>query len=281
MKKSDLHIHTTASDGKLTPKQIVELAQERELELISITDHDTIGGYEEAKTEGLKRGIEVIPGVEITSDFKDEECHILAYCFDLNDSNMLSFLNDQSLIRVERAQKIIKKLNKLGFDITFDEVRAMAGKGVIARPHIAAVLVEKGYVANYREAFIRYLGNHAPAYYKCKYKSVEEIISIVHDAGGVVILAHPGTHYSDHDLHEFIEMGIDGFEYIHPSHNYLLQKKYERLADKYGLLKTGGSDFHDIRFDEKINFGVIAINTKIARRLLEFSDDSKHIHTTF
>lgn len=280
MKKSDLHIHTTASDGNLTPIEIVQLAEDRDLEIISITDHDTIKGFEEAEKEGQKRNIKVIPGVELTADYNDEECHILAYCFDVSDKKFLSFLSDQNKIRKNRAQIIIKNLNKLGFDITYDEVKSYAGRGVITRPHIASVLVDKGYVANFREAFIRYLGNHAPAYYKCEYKSVKTIISIVHEAGGVVILAHPGSNYSDEDLQNFIKMGIDGFEYIHPSHNYFLQKKYEHLAEKNNLLKTGGSDFHDKRLDDNVNFGVIAVNTRIARRLIDFARERKQLHTS-
>jgi predicted metal-dependent phosphoesterase TrpH len=280
LKKADLHIHTTASDGRLTPGEIVNLASQKDLEIISITDHDTIKGYKEALPEAEKSGIELIPGVEITSDYEDEECHLLAYCFDLDNEKLTDFLNAQSKIRIDRAGKIIERLNKLGFDITYDEVKAMAGRGVITRPHIAAVMVEKGFVSNPKEAFIRYLGNHAPAYYKCDYKSVEEVIHLVHDANGVVILAHPSKNYSDSDLDNFIRLGIDGFEYIHPSHDYVLQKKYEQLAEKNNLLKTGGSDFHDTKFDDKLNFGVIAVNTSIAKHLVDYSLDRKHFHSS-
>lgn len=237
--------------------------------MISITDHDSFEGYFEALEEARGYDIEVIPGVEITSEFHGRECHVLAYGFDTENDEMIHFMHNQKKIRIDRAKKIVDNLNKLGFDVSYDEVRAEAGvNGVVARPHIAKVMIQKGYAANHREVFIRYLGNHAKAYHKCEYRTVKEIIDIVHAAGGIVILAHPGKNYSDNELKEFVDAGIDGFEYIHPSHNYKLQKKYEHLAGEYGLLISGGSDFHGTKFEDQYNFGVVAITVKTARHVL-------------
>lgn len=269
MRKADLHIHTTVSDGRLSASEIVAEAVKRELGIISITDHDSYEGYFEAVKAAELLDLEVVPGSEITSEFHERECHLLAYGFDVEDEGMVNLMKTQKFIRIGRAKKIIDKLNKLGFDVSYDEVRAEAGiKGVVARPHIAKVMIRKGYASNHREVFMRYLGNHAKAYHKCEYRSVKEIIDIIHNAGGVTILAHPGNNYSDKELREFIDYGIDGFEYIHPSHNYNLQRKYEQLTRENGLIKSGGSDFHGTKFDDHFNFGVVAINIQVARHVM-------------
>ncbi len=281
MRKADLHIHTTVSDGRYSPSDVVREAVNRNLGMIAITDHDTFEGYFEANETAKDLDIEVIPGVEITSEFHDRECHLLAYGFDTENEEMVQFMQDQKMIRIDRAKKIVQNLKKLGFDVSYDEVRAEAGvKGVVARPHIAKVMIQKGYAANHREVFIRYLGNHAKAYYKCEYRTVKEIIDIVHSAGGIVILAHPGKNYSNNELKEFVDAGINGFEYIHPSHNYDLQRKYEQLAGEHGLLISGGSDFHGTKFEDQYNFGVIAINIQTARHVLAECHFDNHTVST-
>lgn len=275
VQKADLHIHSVASDGRLTPAEIVRESARKGLKLIALTDHDTTAGFKEAKSEASKEGIQVIPGVEITSDYGDQECHLLAYCFDPSHPVMTGLLKEQRNIRIRRARKIIGNLNKMGFDITFDEVWAFARHDNIARPHIASVMLDKGYAGNFREVFIKYLGNDAPAYHKCQYKTVEEITGLVREAGGCTILAHPAANYTNKDLDHMIEAGIDGFEYIHPSHTYFLQKKYETLADEHDLIKTGGSDFHGFRMEDDYNLGTVAVNITIAYHMLEFCKDRR------
>ncbi len=270
MKKADLHIHTTASDGRLTPVEVVEEAATRNLGTISITDHDTIKGMEEACAAAEKAGIELIPGVEITADFNGRECHLLMYGFSPEDKIVRKFLREQQKIRVYRARRIVGNLNRLGFDISFDEVLARAGMAAsIARPHIASVMVEKGYAGNTREVFMRYLGNDRPAYFKCEYQPVAEIAGLAQQAGGVLILAHPGFCYSDGDLETMLNAGIDGVEYVHPSHPYQLQKKYYEWAVKHDLLVSGGSDYHGYRYDDDCNMGTVAVSMQEAAEIRE------------
>ncbi|HKI43998.1 MAG TPA: PHP domain-containing protein [Balneolales bacterium] len=268
MKKADLHIHTTISDGRLTPAQIVREASLRNLGIISITDHDTVDGIPEAKKIADEVGIDIIPGVEITVDFNGKECHVLMYGFQYDNPRIRKFLKEQQKIRVYRAQKIVGNLKKLGFDISFDEVLARAGLSAsIARPHIASVMVEKGYAGNTREVFLRYLGNNRPAYFKCEYRSVADVAELAQDAGGVLMLAHPGVYYSEKDLQVMLDAGIDGVEYVHPSHPYELQKKYHNWADKHDLLISGGSDYHGFRYDDECNFGIVAVSLREAQRI--------------
>lgn len=273
--KADLHLHSSASDGNLAPAEVVREAAKKGLALIALTDHDTTAGLEEAESEAEKQHIRLLNGVEITSDYCDKECHLLAYCFDPAHAKIKRLLSDQQKIRIHRAKKIIQNLNEMGFDITFDEVWSYARHNNIARPHIASVMLDKGYAGNIREAFIKYLGNDAPAYHKCNYKSVEEITLLIRQAGGCTVLAHPANNYTNDDLDYFIKAGIDGFEYIHPSHTYFLQKKYETLADRNGLIKTGGSDYHGFRIDDDYNLGTVAVNVTIAYHMLDFCTGRK------
>ena len=268
MRKADLHIHTTISDGRLTPKQVVREASLRNLGIIAITDHDTIDGIPEAQKVADEEGVDLITGAEVTVDFNGKECHVLLYGFPYDDPKVHKFLKEQQKIRVYRAQKIVGNLKKLGFDISFDEVLARAGLGAsIARPHIASVMVEKGYAGNTREVFLRYLGNNRPAYFKCEYRSVSDVAELARDTGSVLVLAHPGVYYSDKDLQVMLNAGIDGVEYVHPSHPYELQKKYRTWAEKHDLLISGGSDYHGFRYDDECNFGIVAISLQEAQRV--------------
>lgn len=280
IQKADLHIHSTASDGRLTPTEVVGEAVKRGLSLIALTDHDTTAGFPEARREAGRLGIEMVTGVEITSEYKDTECHILAYCFDPSNPVITKLLDEQRRIRITRAKQIIGNLNKMGFDITYDEVWAQARHSNIARPHIASVMLDKGYAGNFGEVFTKYIGNNAPAYHKCSYKTVEEISVLVQRAGGCTILAHPGDNYTYDDIEYFMNVGIDGFEYIHPSHSYFLQKKFETLAETNHLLKTGGSDYHGTKFGDEYNFGTVAVNITNAYHMLDFCRDRSELTTS-
>lgn len=280
MKKADLHIHTTVSDGRLTPTELVREAALRDLGIIALTDHDTIDGISEAQKVAEEVDIEIIPGVEITADFNGKECHVLMYGFSPDNPQIKKFLKEQQNIRVYRAQKIVGNLKKLGFDISFDEVLARAGLGAsIARPHIASVMVEKGYAGNTKEVFLRYLGNNRPAYFKCEYRSVPEVAELARDAGGVLFLAHPGVFYSEKDLKVMLDAGIDGVEYVHPSHPYELQKKYHNWADKNGLLVSGGSDYHGYRYDDECNLGIVAISQHEAHKVRDAALERQDVLT--
>ncbi|MDR9419060.1 PHP domain-containing protein, partial [Gracilimonas sp.] len=190
--KADLHIHTTCSDGKLTPNQVIEVAKEKKLSCISITDHDTYKGYLPAKEAAEGLDIELIPGVEITSMFNGKESHILAYNFDPTTNYLEDFLSRQRNARKNRIKKIIKKVQKEGLNVDYDEVWAEANGANIGRPHLARVLTQKGYVSSPKEAFIRYLSNQKLGPIDNTYPDFREVIEIIKNVGGACVLAHPG-----------------------------------------------------------------------------------------
>lgn len=277
MGKADLHIHTTASDGNSTPAQIVERAIDLKLEIISITDHDTISGLEEAAEAAADKDIEIMPGSEITASFDDREAHLLAYGFDPANIDFRKLLVGHKKARVDRGKWIIDELSREGLDLDMDEVRAEAKGSNIGRPHIAAVLINKGYVASFKEAFIRYLSNQQLGVIPSDYHSCTEVIETVKQAGGAVIVAHPGHMYSEDELDRLVEAGVDGIEVVHPGHNYQLQKKMEAYAGKNNLLATGGSDFHGGSQDYQKYFGVATISTEKVNKMKKMLNQRKNM----
>ena len=277
MGKADLHIHTTASDGNSTPTEIVKLASEQKLDVISITDHDSIAGLEEAMDAAEKLGIEVSPGTEITALYEEREAHLLAYGFDTDNTDFNKLMMGHRKARVERGKWILDKLSREGLDLDMDEVRAEANGSNIGRPHIAAVLISKGYVASFKEAFIRYLSNQQLGIIPSDYFSLEDVIETVKAAGGATVIAHPGQMYSEDELEELVKAGIDGIEVVHPSHNYELQKKMEAFADRHNLLSTGGSDFHGQSQEYQKYFGVITISTEKVNRMKRMINQRKNM----
>ncbi|MGM0545888.1 MAG: PHP domain-containing protein [Bacteroidota bacterium] len=277
MAKADLHIHTTASDGNSTPEQIVRSAKKHKLDIISITDHDTIRGYQEAVDVAKECEITLLPGVEITADFSGRECHLLGYCFDPDHPAMQKLLVQHYHSRLERGKWIVNELTKQGLDIDIEEVKAEANGSNIGRPHIASVLIDKGYVASFKEAFIRYLSDQSLGTIFNEYYSHHKVIETVKKAGGAVVVAHPSNLYTEQDLEELVDAGIDGIELIHPSHNYEKQKQVEAFAEEHNLLKTGGSDFHGGDKEYQKFFGVVTINTKYVHRLIRMTDQRKAI----
>lgn len=277
MAKADLHIHTVASDGHMSPEDIVRSAHKHKLDIISITDHDTINGYRQACEIADDLDITLLPGVEITADFGDRECHLLAYCFDPNHSLINSLLADQYRSRLKRGKWIIGELSKEGLDLDIDEVKAEANGGNIGRPHIASVLINKGYVASFKEAFIRYLSDEALGTICNEYYSHHKVIEAVKKAGGAVVIAHPGNLYSKKELETLVKAGVDGIEFIHPSHDYKTQKRIEAFAESHNLLMTGGSDYHGGNKEYQKFFGVVTINTKYVDKLVRMTDQRKKI----
>jgi len=253
----DLHVHTTASDGTMSPAEVVRYAKEKGLRTIAITDHDTIEGIAEGLQEGRKLGLEVIPGVEVSVDFAKGTMHLLGYYIDYTSAELLEKLAIVQRARAERNLKIIEKLRGLGIDIDLSEIKEAPEHGQIGRPHFAYALVQKGYVQNIQDAFERYLRKGGPAYAE-KFKfSPQEAMSVIHKAGGVTVLAHPFTlnQLQLHDLEPVIvelkENGLDGIETYYPEHSEGQTKFYRHLAQKYGLAITGGSDFHGFNKDKE------------------------------
>lgn len=270
--KADLHIHTTVSDGLKTPEELVTFACQKDLKAISITDHDSFEGYEKAKIVADNLTIKLIPGMEVTCEYKEREVHMLAYGFDVQNNEINQFVKEQKNRRYRRAKKMIENLQNVGFDISLDEVTAQSRTLNISRNHIATVLVKKGLVTDVRTVFDRWLGNNAKAYHKTDYEAPSEVIKIIKQAGGVAILAHPGLFYLQEDIERFILDGIDGFECIHPSHNFELQRKYQSICKENRLLETGGSDYHGYKKEEELNFGVVTIDFSCVEKLIEKCD---------
>lgn len=248
----DLHTHTTASDGILTPLEIVDHALKAGLNGLAITDHDTINGLDKALKYKEQNNIpvDVIPGIEMNTDYDNEEIHILGYFVDYYNKRLVERLDEIKEARYERASKMIIKLKKLGFSLEFEEVKRIAHDDLIGRPHIAQALIQKGYVFSIKEAFTKYIGKGKPAYIP-RYKFLpEEAINLIKTSGGISILAHPGLINDQKLIDNVIKMGIEGIEVFYPEHSNEQINKYLMLTTKNHLLVTGGSDFHGLESEK-------------------------------
>jgi predicted metal-dependent phosphoesterase TrpH len=261
--KADLHLHSTYSDGLFTPQEIVNLANSKGISTISIADHDSIEGLEETKVAASSLGIEVISGVELSSSMNQKEVHILGYFIDSKNikfNDHMRYFRDE---RKKRAEKIIKKLNNLNIPLKMESVIKEDFVGAIGRPHIAHALFLNGFVTNYDEAFEKYIGLNCPAYEEKIHFSPKDAIELISQAGGLSFLAHPNKTLNENELVNLIDMGIDGIEVIHPSHNAERINYYKGITIQYFLLESGGSDFHGGRKKYDENFGNYCVSTKI------------------
>jgi predicted metal-dependent phosphoesterase TrpH len=251
----DLHIHSTASDGSFTPAEILDHAQKLNLAAIAITDHDAIDGSREALRIGIPPSLNFLTGVEISAAHPpffpgSGSFHILGYDIHLDNRDLNQALSKLQDARKNRNPSILKLLNKLGFQISLDEVNQEVGEGQLGRPHIAYAMVKKGFVTSIDEAFDKYLGTRGPAYVD-KYRiECEQAIQIIRAAGGVPVLAHPALLNIENDqkldalLQNLIKIGLAGLEVYYPGHSPQQIRQYTQLARKFGLLMTGGTDFH-------------------------------------
>jgi len=245
----DLHTHSVCSDGTLTPKELIEHALSISLSAVALTDHDTIEGVNEAVKAGKNRNIHVIPGVEISAEYKNGTMHIVGLFLQKNLDGLQKSLARLQQAREERNPMIIKRLVDLGIPITFEKVKEISGQGQIGRPHIAKALMDIGVVKDFDDAFVRYLGKDKPAYVDKFRFSPVNAINMVKDAGGVAILAHPNTLYLEDDklekkLIELKDSGLEGIETIYCNYSKAMINIYARLAKKIDLAQSGGSDFH-------------------------------------
>ena len=249
MKKDfiDLHLHTNASDGVLTPEKVIENALRVGLKAIAITDHDTIEGYAEAAELVDDDILEVIPGVELSGTYIDSDIHILGYFIDYENPEFVKKIRKFKEARYLRGEGMVAKLNDLGINLSMETVRGIAGKSALGRPHVADALLKEEFVQTYDEAFARYLGYHAPAYLPKDSLTVSQAIDLIHLVRGVAILAHPGTMRHDEYIPTLVEMGLDGVEAYHSQHSASDVTKYKNLTKKYDIIYTGGSDCHGPR----------------------------------
>ncbi len=270
----DLHIHTSASDGVLSPSRAVRYAKEKGLIAIAITDHDTIDGNAEALNEGGKVDLEVIPGVEISAQFDLGSMHILGFFIDIGNKALKERLSLLQEMRAKRNPQMVEKLKELGLEISYDEVLQASGGGQVGRPHFAQVLLKKGYINTMQEAFDRYLGKGAPAYVDKFRFDPKEAMGLIREARGIPVLAHPFTLHipSPNQLNallaELVQLGLKGIEVYYPEHTDYQISLYKDLAEKHGLLVTGGSDYHGIEPD-KAEIGIGLGDMRLSYSMVE------------
>lgn len=241
---ADLHLHSICSDGSQEPSALVAIADELGFDAIALTDHDTVAGISEAQAEGVRRGVEVIAGIEISSDIDGVSVHILGYYIDHNDKAIQSLMTDGKSRRSDRMERMVAKLNKLGYPLDLAELQRSMGESTPGRAHLARFLVAKGHFRHVEAAFSRVLGDGKPAYEPAQKLTAEEAIAIVAQAGGVSSLAHPGLTGIDGKIDRLIEAGLDGIEAYAGRHSDTQIMRYLQVARKNDLLVTGGSDSH-------------------------------------
>jgi predicted metal-dependent phosphoesterase TrpH len=272
-RRIDLHLHTTHSDGSLSPAAVLAMAHEADVTALAITDHDIVSGLPEAIQAGLEYGIEVIPGIEISARYLDTELHILGYFLDWQDQRLNERLAQLRAGRHQRNPLIVQKLQELGLAITYAEVQQLAGTESVGRPHIARVLMAKGYVSSAKEAFDRYLANGGPAFVPRDLPDPTTAIQWIREAQGVPVLAHPtwvpATGAALVTLCEELKLaGLGGIEAHYSTHKPKQTGEYLQLARRLDLLVTGGSDFHGLTKPD-IDVGTGRGNLKVPDQLLE------------
>lgn len=252
MKYIDLHIHTTASDGTSTPAGAVGEAAALGLAAVSVTDHDSVAGTAEAAAAGRRLGVEVVPGIEVSSDYRDNNVHILGYFIDTASPALRPVLEWVGREREERNRKIVELFAADGYDISLEELRAEYPGAVLGRPHMAEHLMRKGYTSSVKEGFDRFLGVGCPYYLPKRRISLAAAVEFIGRAGGVPVLAHPlQYHYSPAETVELVErakaLGVRALEAYYSEHTPEQQAYLLALAEKYGLGVSGGSDYHGTR----------------------------------
>jgi len=267
--RADLHSHSTASDGKLTPAEVVVLAASRGIRLLALTDHDTTHGYNEARAQAYDSNIRVIAGVEINTDSALGEVHLLGYFPDPEKPALQAVLSKIRTERLNRAEKIVAKLNTLGVPIAMGQVLAQASHQGIGRPHVARALVAGGWVASVPGAFESYLGSGKPAYVPRYAFAPEEAIRLIRSAGGVAALAHPVRSGSEGHIPALVEMGLNAVEAYYYDHTADDVARLREAAQRYGLLCTGGSDFHHNHSDGRRGLGSVWVPEEDGERLWE------------
>ncbi|MBI2329513.1 MAG: PHP domain-containing protein [Chloroflexi bacterium] len=274
MSRVDLHLHSTASDGRLTPVEVISKSAEAGLTTISLTDHDTVDGIvpalEAAKTFPW---LKVIPGVEISSYAPEGEIHILGYFIDYTSPELQANLKRMRYSRQERAQGMIAKLKKLGLPIEWQRVKEIAGGGAIGRPHLAQAMLEKGYITSFKEAFTRYIGGGGPAYVERDKMTPLEAVTLILRASGLPVLAHPLTsHDPETIIIELKAAGLVGIEAYYGEYTAEEINRLVSLAKKHGLIATGGSDYHGIDTSTETMIGGADVPVESAEQLIALAE---------
>lgn len=263
----DLHSHTNASDGELSPEELVALARDRGLAVLALTDHDTTAGIERALAAAAQAGdIELVPGVELSTDIPGHEIHVLGYYVDWHDPHFLEMIKKFREGRIGRAEKMVAKLAELGAPVSFTRVQEIAGDAAIGRPHVAQALLEAGHVATTREAFDLFLANDKPAYVEHYSLTPAEAVKLILRAGGVPVLAHPLS--VEQYVPDLVKAGLLGLECYYPEYDEHKRRELLDLAKRFGLIATGGSDFHGLdKMGHMSGLGEVDVPWEVVERL--------------
>jgi 3',5'-nucleoside bisphosphate phosphatase len=257
---ADLHTHTTCSDGLLSPIELITKAEQVGLRALSITDHDTMAAHAELKRGGYNGSVTIIPGIEISCFEAGRDIHVLGYHLDSHNTDVKAYIEFFKHDRDRRAMEMIDRLRRMGCAISYEEVVERAAGAPIGRPHVASVLIARGYASSIQNAFDKWLDRSKPGYVAKAPYSVRQAVDMVRAAGGVAVIAHPGKTYNDPRLFlGLISSGIDGIEVFHSSHWSVTREYYRVLAKQHALIMTGGSDYHGSRDYDDRNFGNIGV----------------------
>jgi predicted metal-dependent phosphoesterase TrpH len=271
----DLHVHSTASDGKNQPAELIAKAAELGLKVISLTDHDSVEGIVPA-IMAVKDypDLTFIPGVEISTDLPDGEAHILGYFIDYKNPEFQKELEKFRDSRTGRGRRMVEKLNGLGINIDWARVQAIAGDGAIGRPHVAQAMLEKGYIKTFEEAFDKYIGHGGPAYVEREKMTPQEAVQLILSAGGIPVLAHPFTVKEPEAMVKSLKkVGLMGIEAYYKDNTADTTQATLKLAQKYGLIATGGTDYHGIS-DSEVMIGGTVVPLEAAEKLIALGQKS-------
>ena len=264
----DLHTHSTWSDGTLTPAALVTEAARRSLRVLALTDHDTLAGLPDAEVASRDAGIEFVPGVELSTDAASFEIHILGYYVDSSDGVMTARLAELAAQRVTRTERIVSRLNEIGVPVSLERVLDIAGAGSVGRPHVARAIIEVGHAASISDAFDRYLGAGRPAFVPRERTLPEDSVRLLAAAGAVPVLAHPlSTGDVEGTLRRLIPAGLAGMEVYYGEYDLATRNELAEIARRWGLIPTGGSDYHGPGFKEGRDLGSAGVPLSVAVRL--------------
>lgn len=240
----DLHIHSTASDGLHTPREILDMAARAGLRAVAITDHDCVDAVDEALAVSADRGVEVVPALELSSHIGGRDVHFLGYYIDHHNAGLAEHLQLLRDARFQRAGEILDLLAHQEIDVSMEELGEVAGPGAVGRAHIATLLTIKGHTRSVSDAFDRFLQRGACCYVEKEVMAPEGVIELIRRIGGIPVMAHPGISRVDSHIAELVDLGLEGIEVFHADHSLEQIQRYRALADRVGLVVTGGSDFH-------------------------------------
>lgn len=265
-RRVDLHTHTHFSDGTLAPEVLVRMAIERQLAGLSITDHDSVEAFDSAR-ESAGAALELVPGIELSAALDGVELHLLGYYVDPLDEALVRRLDGFRAERLQRAHAMVERLRELGLPVDADEIVALAGPGVVGRPHVASALVRAGHAGSIDDAFRRFLGKSGAAFIPRPAFHPEEAIELIHAAGGVSVLAHPGAMLSTEVVEQLKDIGLRGIEIWHPQHGPGTLRRWRAVAARLQLIETGGSDFHGP--ERGVDLGELGVPVAALARLKE------------